>query len=80
MDIKRVLVKKPLVEFKLQSDRFYPATLLKCYEFSFSVDHFLSLNKVKKKNGDKLAPDVEIKSVTAASPIQLLNIISPPPV
>lgn len=49
MDIKRVLVKKPLVEFKLQSDKFYPATLLKCYEFSLSVDHFLSLNKVKKK-------------------------------
>lgn len=54
---------KPLVELKLQSDEFYPATLLKYYEFN-----------------DKLAPDVEIKSITAASPRQLLNIISPPPV
>lgn len=40
---------KPLVEFKLQSDEFYPATLLKYYELSFGVDHFLSLDKVKKK-------------------------------
>lgn len=74
---------KPLAEFKLQSDVFYPAPLLRYYEFSFGVEHFLSLDKVnnnKKKKGDKVAPDVEMKSVTAASRRQSLNIISPPPV
>lgn len=68
------------MEFKSQSDEFYPATLLNYYKFRFGGDHFLSLDKVNKKNGDKLTPDVEIKSVTAASLRQSLNIISPPPV
>lgn len=70
-----------LVEFKSQSDVFYPATLLNYYKFRFGGDHFLSLDKVnKKKMVVKLAPDVEIKSVSATSPRQSLNIISPPPV
>lgn len=83
MDIKRVGGDD--VKFKLQSDVLHPAPLLRYYKFSFGVDHFLSLDQVnskkkKKKKRDKVAPDVEIKSVAAASRRQSPNIISPPPV
>lgn len=51
---------KPLVEFRLPSDEFYPATLPKCYKFSFGVDRFLSLDIVKKNKTkhDKLYSSV----------------------